>query len=321
MLLRHSTFVIVSSFGFRPSSFLLLLLTACTALPGCAGASASDGDLVRTWGRRGLAEGRFQKPRAITIDGNDEIYIVDMRARIQVFDADGNYLRHWETPIHEQGRPTGLGIDRDGNLLVADTHYYRLLIYSPQGELLRQIGGEHGMEPSQFGFLTDAVQDSAGNYYVSEYGEFDRIQKFSRDGKFIKQWGGHGREPGEFLRPQSLAIDENDHIYVADAGNHRIQVFDTDGKLVKLWGESGSERGQLYYPYGITLDGHGHIHVVEYGNHRVQKFTLDGESLGVWGASGREEGQLWNPWGIARSSDGRLFILDTNNHRVQEIEL
>ncbi len=291
------------------------------ALAGCQPGGGGAGELDEVWGRRGNSEGRLQKPRAITIDGNDEIYIVDMTARIQVFDLEGNYLRGWQTPAHDVGRPTGLSVDRDGNILVADTHYHRLLIYSPTGELLRQIGGIHGLGPGEFGFLTDAVQDSKGNYYISEYGELDRIHKYSRDGRLIQEWGGHGRAPGEFLRPQSLAIDEQDHLWVADSCNHRIQVFDADGKLLRTWGEAGSEAGQLYYPYGIVLDGEGHLYVVEYGNHRVQKFTLDGESLGCWGESGREPGQLFNPWGIAQSSDGRLFVLDTNNHRVQEIEL
>lgn len=257
----------------------------------------------------------------MTVDGEDRVYIVDMTARIQVFDPEGNFQHFWQTPAHDVGRPTGLSIDRDGNVLVADTHYYRVLVYSPSGQLLRQIGGTHGLGPGEFGFVTDVVQDSQGNYYVSEYGEFDRVQKFTREGKFIKQWGGHGRAAGEFLRPQSMAIDEQDQIWVADAGNHRIQIFNTEGTLLKSWGEAGSEPGKLYYPYSILLDGEGHVYLVEYGNHRVQKFTPDGESLGCWGESGREPGQLFNPWAIARTSDGRLFVLDTNNHRVQEIRL
>ena len=300
---------------------LLVCLLAVGALTGCSGASQGGGELVKVWGRHGISKGRLQKPRAITIDGNDELYIVDMTARIQAFDLDGNYLRGWSTPAHDIGRPTGLSVDRAGNILVADTHYHRILFYTPQGELLRQIGGTHGLGRGEFGFVTDVAQDSKGNYYISEYGELDRIHKYSHDGTLIKEWGGHGREPGEFLRPQCLVIDDKDQIWVADACNHRIQVFDTEGKFLRMWGEAGSAPGQLYYPYNIVLDGQGHLYAVEYGNHRVQKFTLDGQSLGCWGQSGREPGQLFNPWGLVRSSDGRLFVLDTNNHRVQEIRL
>ena len=68
-----------------------------------------------------------------------------------------------------------------------------------------------GSTPGRFGYPTDVVIDRAGNFYVSEYGENDRIQVFSPEGKWLRQWGGHGLEPGEFLRrapwPSTIAID------------------------------------------------------------------------------------------------------------------
>ncbi len=74
-----------------------------------------------------------------------------------------------------------------------------------------------------------------------------------------------------------MAIDRDDHIWVADAVNHRIQVFDPRGTLLNIWGEHGSEPGKLSYPYDLALDGEGRVYVSEHGNHRVQKFTLTGE--------------------------------------------
>jgi sugar lactone lactonase YvrE len=206
---------------------------------------------------------------------------------------------------------------------VADTHYYRILTYTPQGEMLTHatLGGTLGQGPGEFGFVTDAVRDAAGNYYVSEYGEFDRVQKFTPDGNFIRQWGGHGDEPGHFMRPQHLQIDADGLLWVADSCNHRIQVFDGDGKLVTMWGVQGSEPGQLKYPYCLFLDGKGHIYICEYGNHRVQKLTLDGKSIACWGREGRKPGQLYNPWALVLDSRGRCHVLDSNNHRVQRIML
>ena len=283
-----------------------------------------SGKLETVWGRRGVSAGRLQKPRAMTIDKDDNLYIVDMTARIQVFDRDGNYQHHWQTPVCENGRPTGLSIDNDGHIVVADTHYYRVLFYSPDGTLLRTLGGNFGHGPGEFGLVTDVVQDSQGNYYVAEYGEYDRIQKFTSDGRFLFQWGGHGNEVGQFVRPQNLEIDENDLIWVADACNHRIQVFDARGnesKLVQCWGEEGAALGELRYPYDLILDGRGHVYISEYGNHRIQKFTLDGETLGAWGVNGRSEGELHNPWALVRDSRGRIHVLDTYNHRVQRVRM
>jgi len=295
------------------------LLLIC--LVGCEDDPNSIGRFEKTWARRGISDGRFQKPRAIAIDQKDRIYVVDLTARVQAFDTDGNFLCGWRTPEFATGKPTGLGVDRDGNILVADTHYYRILIYSPEGELLRKIDGEVGTKPGEFYLIRDVVQDSQGNYYFSEMGEFDRIQKFSKDGEFLLQWGEHGPNPGQFIRPESLAVDENDNIWVADACNHRIQAFDTEGNLVKLWGSQGDELGELYYPYDLVFDPEGNLYVCEYGNHRVQKFTKEGESLGAWGTEGRGEGQLFNPWGLTRDSKGRIHVVDTYNHRVHKVKM
>jgi sugar lactone lactonase YvrE len=295
------------------------LLTGCLA----EGPSKSP---EHVWGRRGISDGRLQKPRAMAIDRQDQLFIVDMTGRIQVFTCDGEFLRGWRTPEIAFGKPSGLSFDRSGNLLVADTHYHRVLCYTPEGELLedRTIGGTAGHGPGEFNFVTDAVQDSRGNFYVAEYGEYDRIQQFTPDGQFVMQWGGRGREPGQFNRPQNLTIDQQDRIWVADACNHRIQVFEVDGdqaRLVSIWGEQGPAPGQLYYPYDLVLDGVGHIYVCEFGNHRVQKLTLDGQSVACWGTAGRQEGELSCPWALVLDSEQHVYVLDTYNHRVQRCRL
>jgi sugar lactone lactonase YvrE len=300
------------------------LLTAALLLSlGCSNSGDSVGDVEAVWGKQGLGDGQFQKPRAIAIDEQDRLYIVDMTARIQVFDAEGNFIRSWRTPESKNGRPTGVSIDRSGRLAVADTHYYRVLFYTSEGQLLEDstIGGTMGHGEGEFEFLTDVVQDSDGNYYVSEYGQHDRVQKFTPAGEFVLQWGTHGEAPGQFRRPQGLLIDSQERIWVADACNHRIQVFNTEGELLFCWGKQGDALGELYYPYNMVMDAEGHLYVCEYGNHRIQKFTQDGKSLGSWGHSGRAEGALFNPWAMAFDSHGRMHVLDSNNHRVQRVRL
>ena len=291
---------------------------------GCTGEVGQSSE-VFVWGRKGLDSGRFINPRAITIDQFDRLYIVDMTSRIQVADRDGNILRSWRTPMCVQGKPCGLSISNDGLLMVCDTHYFRVLFYTFEGELIeeRTIGGTNGRGPGEFGFVTDVVQDSKNNYYIAEYGDYDRIQKFSPAGKYDYEWGGHGTEPGNFLRPQGLAMDEHDHLWVADASNHRIQVFDVSGdhaEVVKVWGSAGSEPGKLSYPYQVLLDGQGHVLVCEMGNHRIQKFTLDGKSLAVWGGAGREPGQMHQPWAMCQDSKQFIHVLDSYNNRVQRFE-
>lgn len=290
---------------------------------GCLEEAPQAGRLVKVWGRRGVGPGQLQKPRAAAVDAAGRIYLVDMTARIQCFDDEGNYLHGWSTPEHATGKPVGLGVDRQGRIVVADTHYFRVLFYTSEGELLtdRTIGGVHGERDGEFGFVTDVAQDSAGCYYVGDYNGADRIQKFSPDGEFLASWGGMGEAPGRFMRPQCLVMDADDVLWVCDACNHRIQKFSTAGELIEVWGERGTAPGKLSYPYCLELDGDGAVYVCEFGNHRVQKLTLAGESIAQWGREGRAPGQLFNPWAIARDQRGRTHILDSYNHRVQTIEL
>jgi DNA-binding beta-propeller fold protein YncE len=288
-----------------------------------AGCDLFDGSTPEAvWGIHGTRDGWLQKPRVAAFDAENQLYIADLTDRIQVFDRDGKFLRAWRMPGLNVDGPSGLTVDRHGRVLVADTHFYRVMIYDRQGRLLRQLGdGIQGTEPGRFGYPTDVVIDRAGNFYVAEYGENDRIQVFSPEGKWLRQWGGHGYEPGEFLRPRALAIDDEDRIYVADSCNHRIQVFDTQGRLLRMWGSRGAAPGQLSYPYDIALGPDGNLYVCEYGNARVQKFRRDGTPLGTWGGPGIGPGQLNNPWALAVDNRGAVSVIDSNNHRVQRFRL
>jgi DNA-binding beta-propeller fold protein YncE len=299
---------------------VLGLAVSSLALAGCDLPAGSAPDLV--WGLHGIKAGHLHKPRVAAFDRQDHLYLADLTDRIQVFDREGHFLRGWRTPEFNVDGPSGLTVDRLGRLLVADTHFYRVLIYNDKGELLFQLGdGVQGTTPGRFGYPTDVVIDRAGNFYVAEYGENDRIQVFSPAGKWLRQWGGHGYELGEFLKPRALAIDEEDRLFVADSCNHRIQVFDTQGKLLKSWGARGEEPGQMCYPYDLAIGPDHRLYVCEYGNHRVQKFTLDGKSLGTWGSAGRGRGQLYNPYALAVDSRCQVSVVDSNNHRVQRFRL
>lgn len=307
--------------GWLAKSAGLVVLGIAIMFSGCDGRDMHEA-AVYAWGKRGIDDGQFQTPRAIAIGPDQLLYIVDKLGRIQVFDQEGNFLRGWRTPATDMGKPCGLTFSHDGLLMVADTHYFRILFYTPDGTLIpeRTIGGVNGRGPGEFGFVTDVVQDSRGNYYISEYGDYDRIQKFSPNGEFLLEWGGHGEKPGEFLRPQSLAIDENDHLWVADAANHRIQVFDATGSEVKFvtsWGRHGVGAGEFRYPYAIWLAEGDAIYVLEHGNHRIQKLRRDGTSLGQFGRPGKGQGEFHQPWAFVIDQDQRVHLLDSYNHRVQ----
>ena len=303
------------------------LAATLMSVGGCVPSKAAERIPDLVWGRRGVAsDGLLFKPRAMTIDEKDQIYIVDLTGRVQVFDADGKFLRSWKTPLTEQGKPLGLAIGNDGGVIVSDTHYFRVLFYSRDGVLdeTRTIGGVNGDLPGQFQFVTDTIQAKNGHYFVGHYGQSDMIQEFDEAGKFVRRWGSQGNEPGQFSRPQTLLLDKEGLLWIADACNHRIQVFDVAGpepKLERIWGAPGMAVGELQYPYGMDFDADGTLLIAEFGAHRVQRFSREGKSLEVWGSAGKLPGQFTNPWALIVDSRRRLHVLDTMNHRVQRFQL
>ena len=166
------------------------------------------------------------------------------------------------------------------------------------------------------------VIDQAGNFYVAEYGENDRIQVFSPEGKWLRQWGGHGYEPGEFLRPRALAIDEQDRLYVADSCNHRIQVFDTQGKLLRDLGHAGRRARarcaiRTTWRSGRTTASMS-ASTATTGS-RSSRSTASRWAPGAARAAG--PGELYNPWALAVDRRGAVSVIDSNNHRVQRFRL
>ena len=70
------------------------------------------------------------------------------------------------------------------------------------------------------------IGTAAGNRYISDRYIDSRIAKVDNKGNWIKSWGEPGASLGSSTLPHSIAVDAEDHVYVADRGNRRIQVFD-----------------------------------------------------------------------------------------------
>jgi len=280
-------------------------------------------------GTRGVAPGQFNKPRSVVCDRGDNLYVVDMTGRVQKFSPDGKFLLQWQMPQTDLGRPKGLGLDRDGNILVVEPHYQRVNHFTPEGTLVAQWG-VRGTNVGQMILPRAVVQDSRGDFVVSEYTSVERVQVFPAsvmkalpraDGTLatVTTWGHPGLGDGEFNRPEGLGLGPDDTVYVADSCNHRIQVFGADGKFLRQFGHAGSEPGAFSYPYDVRLDLAGSVFVCEFGNSRISVVGPDGSLVEVIGKAGGAPGEFANPWGLAFNSRGDLYVADAMNHRVQKL--
>ena len=292
-------------------------LLAAVAVAGLSGCGKGGPAPEAVWMETGTGPGQVVYPRGIAYSkADDTFFLVDRMARVQHFDHDGHYLNGWNLPEKRAGKPVGLSVGPDGNVYVPDTHYYRVIVYTPQGKEVRRWGG-FGRGPGQFVYPTDVEFDHAGRCFVAEYGDNDRIQVFAPDGHFLYQFGSFGQGDGQFIRPQDMVID-GDTLYVTDACNHRICVFTTAGKWVRNMGSCGSGPGQFRFPYGMDMDREGDLVVSEFGNNRVQRIDkATGKGLGTWGSAGREVGQMAYPWGVFVDKRDRVVAVDAGNNRLQ----
>ncbi len=294
---------------------------------------------VQVIGNRGTAPGQFNKPRSLVCDRQDNLYVVDMTGRVQKFSPSGQWLLQWQMPETDLGKPKGMGLDPDGNILVVEPHYQRINHFNTNGQLVAQWGRK-GTAPSEFILPRSIAVTSRGEYLISEYTVVDRIQRFTvtlphldtsvalPQGRpspvvpyqFQGFWGEPGLNPGQFNRAEGLGIDGQDRLYVADSCNHRIQIFRSDGRFIRTYGHAGRSPGEFSYPYDIKVDELGRQYVCEFGNSRISIFdahdqlieTLGGNSAGV------APGEFANPWSITLNSAGDLYVADSQNHRVQK---
>lgn len=295
------------------STVLAAILLA--SLAGCQKNAAGPELPQATWLETGNGPGQTVYPRGIAYDEiHDWFYVVDRQARVQRLDGSGKFISGWTMPDFIQGKPVGISVGPDGNVWIPDTHYHRVMVYSPEGKEVRRWGGR-GTEHGQFIYPTD-IAFHEGKVYVAEYGDHDRVQVFTMTGEYLFEFGAFGQGPGEFSRPQSMVI-LGQEIFITDACNHRIVVFDVAGRFLRTLCTVGGEPGQLRFPYGLDADKEGNLIVTEFGNNRVQKLSREGKPLATWGTSGRDTGELAFPWASAVDKRGRIVIVDSGNNRLQ----
>jgi DNA-binding beta-propeller fold protein YncE len=291
-------------------------------LVGCDSASPTGAErLVNLFGEAGLGRGQFSYPRVIAISPVDgRVFVCDKTARIQRFKPSGEYETEWRMPEWEQGKPTGMSVDPQGRVWVADTHYSRVIVFDRDGAELFRFG-RPGRGGGEFMLPTSITWDREGNIYVGEFGGNDRISKFTPDRAYLFSFAGEESGVGAVSRPTQMRFDEEGVLWVSDACHHRICRYDADGRFLGSFGRPGREPENLNYPYDLAfLPGTSPLVLVaDHGNDRIVAFDRSGGLAWSWGEPGREPGQIFRPWGVAAGAGGLIYVLDSWNNRVQVI--
>ena len=152
------------------------------------------------------------------------------------------------------------------------------------------------------------------------------ISIFDKEGKFLRQLGWYGENPGELNTPGDVTFVNEDEILVIDVRNNRIQQFNVhSGNFINSFGRFGYGFGQFNSPRSVCMDCKGHIIVSDY-NHRVQVLTKDGVPILKFGDRGPEK--LHFPVGcayykdifvVADSRNGCLKVFDSSGRFLRKI--
>ena len=163
--------------------------TRITTLPtGCVTTTSSPSD--RRW-RKSLIERSHDDPVAVLAS-----------AAVRQEGVDDGEFRS----------PTGIALDSDGHIYVADTDNHAIQRFDKDGNCLARWGGEADSEDGTFYYPRGLATAPEGHVYVADSGN-NRVQKFDPDGNFLNAWGKfgfawRGAEAGKFDVPWGVATDQ-----------------------------------------------------------------------------------------------------------------
>lgn len=214
----------------------------------------------------------------VALDGEENAYVSDPVARrVVVFDRTGKKLRAFGG---EAERPTGMAVDRArGILYVTDgsrqnSPNHRVLAYSLEGKLLRQVGRGRGSGEGEFNFPTYLAVDAQGHLYVADTLNF-RVQVFDPEGRFVRAYGTAGDQPGSFSRVKGLAFDGFGNLYAVDGEHAVVQIFNRNFDLLLYFAGKAPFLEYLQLPGAIAIDRTSNlIYVAEQDNGRLNVYQL-----------------------------------------------
>jgi sugar lactone lactonase YvrE len=175
------------------------------------------------------------EPGGLAIDTQNRLlYVSDIELdQVLVYDADTLKLlrkigttghKHELTAPGDFSKPSGVAVDVEGKLYVADTMNNRIEIFDADGKFIGTFG-KAGDGPGYFGRPKGVAIDSDGHVWVAD-GMQDRVQVFTKEGQLLIAIGGHGLLPGQFQGLVSITTDnKRNRVFTSEIFPGRAQEF------------------------------------------------------------------------------------------------
>ncbi len=173
-------------------------------------------------------------PGGLAVDTRNRLlYVADVELdQVLVYDADTfkpirkigtTGKKHELTTPGDFSKPTGVAVDAEGNLYVADTYNNRIEIFDADGQFVSTFG-KAGDGPGYFARPKGVAIDGDGHIWVAD-GMQDRVQVFNKEGQLLISFGGHGLLPGQFQGLVGITIDKRNRVFTSEIYPGRAQQF------------------------------------------------------------------------------------------------
>jgi hypothetical protein len=288
-----------------------------------------EGNVVSSWGGLGYIPQWPTALQTIIVDRQGNVWIGGTAPQDSIlkFSHDGKLLWDFDhrppkgsPPLKENNQQTDIlaskgrfNLDEDAREIYL-INWKRLLVYDMDTGAFKRGWGGHGMPlseisndpippykwigappPDEKQFVPDlhfAEISRDGLVYVGERGQ-DRIEVFTKDGKFVKEFyvspntpsrgeDCGGLPPNTKMPPCGTTYKmvfskdpEQKYMYVADGTNNHVWILDrSSGKTLGSFGSNGKYAGQFHWINAVGIDSMGNIYTGEVEQaKRIQKFA------------------------------------------------
>lgn len=277
---------------------------------------------------RGAQDGLGNTHGCMVVDAAGNLLVnTDTEAAVVVFAPDGSVVKKWGKEFHGGLHGMCLRVE-DGKqvLYLAHTRRHEVVKTTIDGEVLWTLGWPEasGVYEKEERFVPTAVAIGPdGRIFVADgYGK-SWVHIFDKDRKYVKSFGGPGKEPGQMQTPHGLWLDARGKeplLLVCDRENHRLQWFTMDGEFVRMMDQD------LRRPCNVWPLSKGRLVVADLGGRitilgkddRLMLHIGDNpdETLRAQNGVPREkwqDGLFLAPHSVCVDAQDNIFVMDWNS--------
>ena len=301
-------------------------------------------------GVRGTLDGTgtaatFSTPIGIVCDKSGNLFVSDQNSglirkitpagEVTIFAGSTSGFANGTGTAAKFNWPSGMAIDKDDNIYVADQNNHRIRKITPQAVVTTYMGtgsnsGTDGaLATATVSYPEDVTFDAAGNMYVAAG---NKIRKITPQG-IVSSYAGSGNQgfgngvgTGNsvlFLGISGITVDPFGNLFAVD-GNQRVRKIAATSLVVSTY--AGSSYGYIDGPTALSKfgspkdvfsDAAGNILVMDSGNHRIRLITVDGLVSTIAGDG--TNALLNGPSNMCMDKLNNMYVTNQFNQKISKI--